>query len=93
MAFSWVTSIIDVWKPLRKSEVTLAIPSASVTSAKSGTPTTQVANAKINGHVCGVGMTIFTGSVLTFKAKIEIKQNVQTAMKHILRGPRAVQPS
>ena len=93
MEFYWATNTTNALRPWRKDMVTLVILSTSVLSVKNGTQTTQVPNAKGNGHACGVRQTISTGTALIFKAKTEKMQNVQTAMKHILPGPRPAQSS
>ena len=84
---------IDAWKLKKKGTATLVLPSTSVLSARSGTLITLVRNAKAIAHVCGVQGTTSIGIALIFKEETEKTQNVQTAMEHIHRGPRAVQLS
>ena len=84
-------SITSVLKHGKRGTMTLVIPSTSVIGAKNGIRTTQVHNAKESVHACGALGTIFIGNALIFKGKAEKMQNVQTAMKHILPGPRAAQ--
>ena len=71
----------------------LAIRSASASTVKNGILTISVHSAKESVLVYGAHRTIFTRSALIFKRKTKNKQNVQTAMKHILHGPKPVRLS
>ena len=66
----------------------LILQSDNVSSAKHGTPIIAVLTARAGVPAFGVQQTTPTRSALTFKSKIEKKQNVQTAMKHIRHGQK-----
>ena len=93
MGSIWAGQSTGAWRPLTGTNKALLIPSGSALSVRSGILTTPVLNVRAHEPVCGAVKTIFTRSVLILKAKIGQIQNVQTAMRHIRHGQKAVQPS